>query len=475
MGVTMKVHWTAALSLGLAVSLACSAAAAAQLAEKKALTLELAKQMALAAEKEAAGNKWTMVIAVLDDGGNLLYLERMDETQIGSIEVAIQKARSALSFKRPTKAFEDAVAGGRVAVLKLPGALPIEGGVPILVDGKVIGAIGVSGGTSQQDGLVAKAGADALAAALRASLGQHLAGVWDAAVIVNELEIPFRMEFAGGGTAVKGSFVNGEERVTSTSGRFDNGALALRFDQYASTLEATWRDGVLEGKYSRGARANYPFRARRFTPATASNAAPPSIAGIWEIVVSSPKGESAWRFIVRQSGAEVSAAILRVDGDTGTLSGRYQDGKFVLSHFSGARPARLEVTPANDGTLRLVLNGKDLTATRPAEARAKGMPAPADPSRHTSVKDPSEPFRFRFPDLTGRLVSESDPRFRGKVLLVNITGSWCPNCHDEAPFLAELYRKYRDQGLEIVALSFEEAEQLKDPARLRAFIREYGI
>jgi thiol-disulfide isomerase/thioredoxin len=72
-------------------------------------------------------------------------------------------------------------------------------------------------------------------------------------------------------------------------------------------------------------------------------------------------------------------------------------------------------------------------------------------------------------------VSESDPRFRGKVVLVNITGSWCPNCHDEAPFLAELYRKYRDQGLEIVALSFEEAEQLKDPARLRAFVKQYGI
>ena len=161
----MKIQWRAALSAGLALSLAAGVAAAAQLADKKALTLELAKQMALAAEKEASGNKWTMVIAVLDDGGNLLYLERMDETQIGSIEVAIQKARSALAFKRPTKAFEDAVAGGRVAVLKLPGAMPIEGGVPILVDGKVIGAIGVSGGTSQQDGLVAKAGADALAAA----------------------------------------------------------------------------------------------------------------------------------------------------------------------------------------------------------------------------------------------------------------------------------------------------------------------
>ena len=147
------------LSLALALAvLACSA----QLADKKAMTLEVAKQMAAAAEKEAVNNKWTMVIAILDDGGNLVLLQRMDETQIGSIEVAIQKARSAISFKRPTKVFEDAVAAGRTALLRLEGAVPIEGGVPITVDRKIIGAIGASGGTSAQDGQVAKAGVDAL-------------------------------------------------------------------------------------------------------------------------------------------------------------------------------------------------------------------------------------------------------------------------------------------------------------------------
>jgi len=308
------------------------------------------------------------------------------------------------------------------------------------------------------------------------TMAQSLTGVWEARVIVNDLEIPFRLELAGEGPHLKGWFFNGDERVPSTSGRFEDGSLVLSFDQYASRLEATLRDGLLEGKYGRSTRAGYPFRAKRFTPTRApADTEVPSIAGLWEIGVASPKGESAWRFIVRQSGAEVSTAILRVDGDTGTLSGSYKDGKFVLSHFSGARPALLEVTPASDGTLKLVLNGKGLTATRQAEARAKGLPEPTDPSRHTSVKAPQEPFRFRFPDLNGRLVSESDARFRGKVVLVNVTGSWCPNCHDEAPFLAELYRKYRDRGLEIVALSFEEAEQLQNPTRLRAFLRQYGI
>src|SRR5437773_315241 len=112
---------------------------------------------------------------------------------------------------------------------------------------------------------------------------------------------------------------------------------------------------------------------------------------------------------------------------------------------------------------------------RADQARAKGLPEPSDPSRFTSVKDPTEPFRFGFPDLTGRLVSNTDPKFRGKVVVISISGSWCPNCHDEAPFLGELYRKYRAQGLEIVSLSFEEAEQLKNPVRLRAFIKKYGI
>ena len=138
------------------------ATASAQLMEKKGLTLEAAKKLAAAAEEEAVKNKWMEVIVIVDDGGSLSYLQRLDDTQIGSIEVAIQKAKTAVRFKRPTKALEDAVAGGRNVVLSLPGALPIEGGLPIIVDGKVIGGIGVSGVTAAQDGQIAKAGVDAL-------------------------------------------------------------------------------------------------------------------------------------------------------------------------------------------------------------------------------------------------------------------------------------------------------------------------
>ena len=123
------------------------------------MTLAAAKKIAAAAEAEAVKNKWTVVIAILDDGANLVYLQKMDTTQIGSIDVAIAKAASAVKFKRPSKAFEEAVAGGRQAILKLPGAIPVEGGIPLMSDGIVIGAIGVSGVTSQQDGQIAGAGA----------------------------------------------------------------------------------------------------------------------------------------------------------------------------------------------------------------------------------------------------------------------------------------------------------------------------
>lgn len=134
----------------------------AQVAVKKALTLELAKTIARAAETEAAKNNWTDVVTIVDDGANLVFLQRMDGTQIGSIEVAIQKAKTAISFKRSTKAYEDMVAAGRSAILRVPGVIPIEGGLPIVVDGQMIGAIGVSGGTAQQDGIVAAAALKAL-------------------------------------------------------------------------------------------------------------------------------------------------------------------------------------------------------------------------------------------------------------------------------------------------------------------------
>jgi glc operon protein GlcG len=106
---------------------------------------------------------------IVDSGANMIYLERMDDAMIGSVEAARRKARSAVLFKRPTKVFEDMLAAGRAAVLGLPGVMPIEGGVPLMLGGKVAGGIGVSGGTAQQDGIAANAAAEALAGILNAN------------------------------------------------------------------------------------------------------------------------------------------------------------------------------------------------------------------------------------------------------------------------------------------------------------------
>ena len=125
---------------------------------------EQAKTIAAAAVAEAKKNQWTMAIAIVDTAGDLVYFERMDHTQVGSVDIAQSKARSAARFKRPTKAFQDMLAAGGegVRVLRIQGAVPVDGGMPIMMSGKVVGGVGLSGGTSAQDGQCAQAGVNAV-------------------------------------------------------------------------------------------------------------------------------------------------------------------------------------------------------------------------------------------------------------------------------------------------------------------------
>jgi uncharacterized protein GlcG (DUF336 family) len=149
---------------GLIMSFAPSASAQSPPPYGEAISLEWAKKAIAAAEAEAKKNQWPVAIAVVDGSGFLVAFQRLDNTQLGSVEVAIEKAKTSALFRRPTKAFEDTLATGaaNLKVLKLPQALPIEGGLPIVHGGKIIGAIGVSGVKSTEDAQVATAGLEAL-------------------------------------------------------------------------------------------------------------------------------------------------------------------------------------------------------------------------------------------------------------------------------------------------------------------------
>lgn len=309
-------------------------------------------------------------------------------------------------------------------------------------------------------------------------------GLWDAVIVANGTEVPFRFEIATKGSDAQGFFFEGDQKVGSTSGSFVDGVLTLDYDFLNTTLDLRLDGEHLIGAY-RNKRANarpQDVRMQRFVPVTAAAEDAPSLAGTWEMrrraeEATASRDTRTWHVFLRQSGAEFSGSILRVDGDTGTLVGRWQSGRLVLSHFAGERPNLFEATLNPDGTLAVTLNGSaHYLVVRNAEARSKGIPEPPDPSRYTSVKDPTVPFQFAFPDLAGKLVANTDPRFRGKVVILAIGGSWCPNCHDEAPFLSELYRDYRARGLEIVGLMFENDP---DPAvsrpRVQSFMKRYAV
>ena len=150
------------LSTLMIAGLIAPAIAHGQLADKKVLTLAAAREMVAAAEAEATRNGWNLVIVIVDDGGNLLYLQRMDGAQLASLAIAQAKARTAVLYRRPTKEFADRMTGGSNTPLAMPEVMPLEGGLPIVVNGQVIGAIAASGATGAQDAQAVQKGIDAL-------------------------------------------------------------------------------------------------------------------------------------------------------------------------------------------------------------------------------------------------------------------------------------------------------------------------
>ncbi len=302
-------------------------------------------------------------------------------------------------------------------------------------------------------------------------------GLWDATVVVNKVEVPFRFEIAHNGSQVQGFFFEGDQKIGSTSGSFANGALKLDYDFLNTTLEATLDGDQLRGTYLNRRPNARPmeFRAHKFTPVPVAAVDPPQVAGNWDMRRTAPdksKLDVSWKLYIRQSGSSVSGAILKTSGDSGLLTGSWKDGKLVMSHFSGDRPLVFEGTLNPDNTLTITLDHQyPYVAARTTEARAKGIPEPPGPvAFHKRKKDPTERFHFSGPELDGKIVSDADARFQGKVVVLTVGGSWCPNCHDEAPFLVELYKQYHAKGLrDRGGLNFEQDADLTE-ARPRANI-----
>jgi thiol-disulfide isomerase/thioredoxin len=348
-------------------------------------------------------------------------------------------------------------------------------------------------------------------AAIAAEPAADIDGRWDAALSSEGPPIAFRLDISGAGPTLKGTFYDGFHPYdASTSARFENGRLVLKAEHYLTTITADLKNGELVGDTvltGPGYTLRYSLHAvRHVEVAAGAAAAVPNLAGSWEIPLDTPssKGEKAFRLILEQRGAELGASILRVDGDTGAYVGEFKDGRWVLSHFDGHRPGVIEISVRKDGALEVLAHNEayakafrsdssssksddsysesplgppliHYVAYRSEVARAKGFPAPDDYLAHTTARDRHEKFTFSFPDANGKLVSNEDPRFKGKVVLAIVTGTWCPNCHDEAQYLVQLDRKYRDRGLAIVALDFEEPEQQGSLERERAFVKQYGV
>ncbi|HTX37168.1 MAG TPA: TlpA disulfide reductase family protein, partial [Bryobacteraceae bacterium] len=295
-------------------------------------------------------------------------------------------------------------------------------------------------------------------------------GSWDGMVVTNAAHIPFRMEVTESPARV--CFFEDTQPVCSSSAQIEGARLSAKWDYLNSQLTLDAAGGSLSGTYV-NLRTHRELRleAKAHQSVAAPAAAPAQFGGEWEVHSVQRPGPGN-HLILRQSGTVLKGTILRIDGDDGTLVGRVDGNHFAISHFSGDRAMLLTGTLQADGTLALESGAQKLIGLRPAEARARNLPPPLDPMTYAHAKDPAERFHFSFKDADGKTYTEDN--FAGKPYVVSITGSWCPNCRDEAPFLVELYHSYHAKGLEMAAFCFEAGG---DPsyAPLRAFVRQFHI
>lgn len=335
----------------------------------------------------------------------------------------------------------------------------------------------------------------ALTPALVASAQLPLVGTYTGTTTYRGQQVPLTLQITGTQAHPQAALVNGPgahatglDRSAASSVTLDGRHLSIVFNYFNATLDLTAApDRHLTGSFGPPPGNNpgrIPVQLEPAKPAAPVHGAP-SISGSWEVALNSAKGEQAWSLQITPTGSpgEIRAVIQRIDGDTGSLFGQWNGSSYLVSHFNPDGPTFWSITPHGPelALTNLIASDAnkprqtDLIARRPAEARKLNLPGPTRATDQTSLKNPAEPLHFSGKTLDGRTITQSDPSLRGKVVIVAIGGSWCPNCHDEAPFLESLYKQFHPQGLEIVNLNFEDGDQFNNPTRLRAFVVRYGL
>ena len=322
-----------------------------------------------------------------------------------------------------------------------------------------------------------------------------LTGTYTGTTTYRGQQIPLTLQITGPAAHLQAALINGPaahatglDRSVASSVSLEGQHLTIVFNYFNASLDLTASaDGHLTGSFGpppSSAPTRIPVQLERAKPVAAAPGAP-GVNGTWEVAVHSPKGETAWQLLISPTGrpGEIRAVFQRIDGDSGSLFGRWDGTSYRVSHFNPDGPTFWSITPHGSELQLTNLIASDankswqtgIIARHPAEARKLNLPAPTKATDQTSLKNPSAPLHFSGKTLDGREISQSDPALRGKVVIVAIGGSWCPNCHDEAPFLESLYKQFHLQGLEIVNLNFEDGDQFTNPTRLRAFVARYGL
>jgi len=303
-------------------------------------------------------------------------------------------------------------------------------------------------------------------------------GLWHAKLSLTENNpVEFQVRISKKGNGLAASLTNGAVSEAFTSASWDGRTLTLEMAHYDAKILAAPKDGDLDGTFVRivaTGRREFPFSASRTASALPSvKKSGISLAGTWAVEIAQPGGtpENAIA-LLSQMGMQVTGTMATASGDYGPLHGTFDGEDLVLTVFNGVFAYRFTAELLPDGTLAGEFrSGKN----PPVDWKARRQPAIAE-FPGLKPREPEKPFVFSLPDMDAKILASADARFAGKALLVTAMGSWCPNCHDEAPVLEDLYRRYRGRGLEVVAFTYEATEDMERNRRLVGqFQKRHGV